>query len=277
MEEKPFQKYFQDERQEKISQKLFFTFLMILLVFYAIIFGVISYYRTNFEYVTINGVSMQPTLNVNVSSGTNDSHDGVYIKRTNKVDYNDIIVIATGYKDESIIKRALAFGGDYITIASVNYDGERDYRFMRVKKGSDEVEIINEKNYIKSYDAWNGNTGTIINNVEYENPFYTYYTESDLNYDKKIFTVNLDGQDRDVIFFKIPDNKVFFMGDNRTQSRDARVSGATDKKNVLGYVVRIVKNGTMIKKDAGKWFSQSLEDFFSIIWREISIFFGSKG
>jgi len=276
---RPDYKYFKDEQENKQSDKLFIKFAIVLFVIYAFIFGTVFIYHSNFEYVTINGESMQNTLNPNpelrkdTETGEyNFVQDGVYIKITTDVDYGDIVVI-NKTKTQSVIKRVLAFGGDYITIASINYDGNRDYRFMRVKSGSDKVEIINEEDYIKSYYYWNMISGTIVDNVEYENPLYSYYINQD--YQTKTFTVNLDGEDRNVIFFKVPDKHIFYMGDNRTGSKDAR-TGTMPQANIQGYVVKVVHNGTFIKDDPTKWFFKQIEDFFSIVWREISIFFGAK-
>ncbi len=275
MEQLPNYKYFAKEKEEKISNKLFFKFVIILFSIYAIIFGVVFVYHANFEYVKINGGSMQPTLNNNPTEiNGEDVQDGVYIKVTDRVDYGDIVVISTNkQEDESIIKRALAFGGDYVTIASVEYDGTRDYRFMRVKKGSDEVEIIYE-DYIKSYDYWNMIEGEFVNDVEYEGVLYSNFIY--LEYQTKTFSVELDGEQRNVVFFEVPENDIFYMGDNRTGSRDARSTGTKAQKDVLGYVVRVVHNGTIIKQNPVKWFFHSVGDFFSIIWREIMIFFGAN-
>lgn len=268
-------KYFQDEKEEKSSNKIFYKFVVILFLVYAIIFGIVFAYRSNFQYVTINGRSMQPTLNPDpvLNEEGEEVQDGVYIKLTHDVDYGDIIVIKRENLP-SIIKRALAFGGDYITIASIEYDEGNDYRFMRVKQNSNNVEILNEKDYILSYSYWNSIESTAEGNVNYESVFYAHYSNS--NYQSRTFTLNLDGQERDVRFFKVPENEIFFMGDNRTGSSDARAGGTRKISSVEGYVVKVLENGSFIKEDATKWFFQQICDFFEIIWREISIFFGAK-
>lgn len=275
MEKLPEYKYFLDEKKDKQSDKIFIRFAIVLFVIYAFIFGVASIYRSNFQYITINGASMQPTLNANpIYKDGKELQDGVYVKVTNNIDYGDIIVInKENEKDESIIKRALAFGGDYITIASVGEGGNRDYRFMRVKKGTNNVEILKE-DYILSYDYWNITQSTVVDDVEYERGFY--YNFKSLGYETAYFDIEIDGQDKSVVFFKVPKDDVFYMGDNRTGSYDARHTGTTNKKRVLGYVVKVVNDAFFKKQDSVSWFFQEIGDFFSIVWREIEIFFGSK-
>lgn len=277
MEQLQEYKYFKDEKEEKQSNKLFIKFIVILFVVFSFIFCVVSIYHSNFQYVKITGCSMQPTLNENpIEVDGYDVQDGVYIKLTKSIDYGDIVVIdkdKKSDKDDLIIKRALAFGGDYVTIASISYNDTRDYRFMRVKQGHQEVEIIYE-DYIKSYAYWNSYAGSVENGVEYENPLYTKYLS--LNYETKVFSLQLGGQEKEVVFFKVPENNIFYMGDNRTGSLDARINGTELKAHVLGKVVKIVNNGTFIQEEPAKWFFQQISDFFSIVWKEISIFFGAK-
>lgn len=277
--DRPSYKYFLDEKAEKISDKLLVRFALVLFSVYLVVFGCAFAFRSNYEYFTIKGLSMQNTLNPNPDlvrdpeTGEYDYvQDGVYIKFTTKVDYDDIIVIEKT-KNDSIIKRALAFGGDYITIASIEYDDGIDYRFMRVKEGQNEVEIIYE-DYIKSYEYWNSITGQTENNVTYEGLLYPRYKE--LGYQTKTFNIMLDGQQREVVFFQIPQDHVFYMGDNRTGSNDARGTGTAQQDKIIGKVVNLVRNGTFIKKDPFLWFFHQIGDFFTIIWDEIVIFFGVK-
>ncbi len=271
--ETPEYKYFKDEVEEKKTNKVFYKFVLALVLIYLVLFAIIYSYHVNFEYVTINGCSMQPTLNPNPElQDIDEVQDGVIVRVGHDADYGDIIVIDRGEDEDSIIKRALAFGGDYFTIASVDFDGGRDYRFMRIKEGSDEVEILYEE-YIKSYEYWNMVDGYVNDGIEYESILYVKYTQY-LNYQTTKFDVEIGGQTYAIEFFQVPEGEVFYMGDNRTGSSDARISGTTKQTNIYGHVVRIVHNGTFIKEDPVKWFFQQIADFFAIIWREILIFFG---
>ncbi len=268
-------KYFQDEVEEKKTNKVFYKFIIAIALVYLAIFAIVYSYHANFEYVTINGPSMQNTLNPNPElRDENEVQDGVIVKLSTDADYGDIIVIDRGEKVSSIIKRALAFEGDYFTIASIDFNGGRDYRFMRIKAGTNEVEIINEP-YIKSYEYWNMIEGYTSNGIVYEGVLYPEYTQ-ELHYSTTTFDVKIDGQTHAIEFFKVPEGEVFYMGDNRTASLDARVYGTTKQSNIYGYVVKIVHNGTFIKDNPVKWFFQQIGDFFEVIWREILIFFGMK-
>ncbi len=268
-------KYFQDEVEEKKTNKVFYKFIIAIALVYLAIFAIVYFYHANFEYVTINGPSMQNTLNPNPElRDENEVQDGVIVKLSTDADYGDIIVIDRGEKVSSIIKRVLAFEGDYFTIASIDFNGGRDYRFMRIKAGTNEVEIINEP-YIKSYEYWNMIEGYTSNGIVYEGVLYPEYTQ-ELHYSTTTFDVKIDGQTHAIEFFKVPEGEVFYMGDNRTASLDARVYGTTKQSNIYGYVVKIVHNGTFIKDNPVKWFFQQIGDFFEVIWREILIFFGMK-
>ena len=110
--------YFKEEKHDLIAQKVFARFILILLVFYACLFVLNVYFQQNFRYVTINGVSMRPTLNNDSTRDKegNEVQDGVYIKLTKDIDYGDIIIIDRTHKYDTkkrtIIKRALGFAGD---------------------------------------------------------------------------------------------------------------------------------------------------------------------
>ncbi len=280
-------KYFKNEYEDRVSNKLFIKFLIVLFIFYFILIVCFQTFFTNYTYVTILGQSMRPTLNKKPCHIEYDDYenkqyvqDGVYLKYTQDIDYNDIVVIDARYQGlkDTIIKRALAFGGDYITIAKVQKEGKLygEYRFMRRKKNSAKIEILEEK-YILDYSEWSLEAGIKDeNDVVYEKSFYvTLKLEN--NYPTQTFPVSLDGgqSQTEVVFFKVPDNHLFFMGDNRSHSTDAREApGPVEMNKVVGKVVEIVPNGTKYPNN-GSWWWHRVVGFINVVWKEILRFFGA--
>ncbi|MBP3344707.1 MAG: signal peptidase I [Clostridia bacterium] len=290
MDERPFYKYYKDEQSEKTASKIFVRFICFAIVIYAVLFGINYYFNANYTYITINGISMQPTLNpdpyllVKTVNGIRKSdyvQDGVYIRETQDIDYNDIIIIANIFADKTIIKRALAFDGDYITIARIETDdGQNEYRFMRVKENTSTVEVVEEE-YIKSYQVWS-NAYTVSQSQRPQDPstaeivyeplfFNSFYNKG---YESRLFSVHeADGEQ--VRFFKVPDGQFFYMGDNRTNSTDGREKGTTKVDNIVGKVVKIVSNGTDYPGN-NFWWLNRLGGLISVLWDDILRFFGAN-
>lgn len=299
MEDRPYYQYYKDIKPEKVATRLFFIFTYILLIFYAILFATNIWFRTEYRYVTIKGSSMQPTLNPNPIYVDGSSYqDGVYIKLTQDIDYDDIIIIdvtrGTDEEEQTIIKRTLGLEGDKISIAKlpVGKDGKYEYRFIRIKEG-DSIDTIyyqgeNDtyviyEDYILSYDYWSNddylpdNVHT-INGVKYEYNFYQRFLKY---YETETHNVVIDGEVFPIEFYTVGQDEesdadqVFFMGDNRTGSTDAREIGTVDQDDVVGKVVSIVRNGYSIKNSAFGWVSKVIE-YLKIIWDEILRYFGAN-
>lgn len=287
MEKEIRYKYFKDEKEEKLSNKLFYKFMLILFFFYFILIVCLQTFFANYGYVTILGQSMQPTINKNPVCVKYQNYvekqyisDGVYLRYTHDIDYNDIIIIDNrmNEQEDTIIKRVLGFGGDYVTIVKVDNEGESnyEYRFMRVKKNSPTVEII-EEDYINGYSGWNDKEELLTeDNIAYEKVFYKTFMVIH-HYEYKTFKVSLDGGKSysDVVFFKIPENEIFFMGDNRAHSTDSRAEGALPLKKVVGKVVEIVPHGTSYVGNKTWWWNRTV-GFFNVLWKEILRFFGAN-
>lgn len=280
-------KNFMEDIEDRSSNKLFYKFVIVLFAFYLFLLICNQSFYSNFSYLTIYGTSMQNTLNPHprrtiAQNGSNESwQDGVYIRLSQNIDYGDIVIIQSDglSAHDSIIKRVLAKEGDYFTIAKIDVEGVEDgeYRFMRVKNGSGgKVEVIYE-DYIKSYTEWTDNehhsSQITINDVVYERNFYIYYN-SQLIYEKAEFEVaELGG--KKVEFFKVPENHIFFMGDNRANSTDARVIGTKNVDKVLGYVVEIVRDGSKYEGN-NDWWKNRFVGFIKICYKEVIRFFGAN-
>ena len=273
MQNQVFYQYYQDEKDDKISQRLFMIFVFILLLFYLALFITNIFFQQSFRYVTINGTSMQPTLNPNpVEVEDGFVQDGVYIKLTQDIDYNDIIIIDKSVDNseynQTIIKRVLGFEYDKISIAKVEVDGKSTYRFMRIKSGTNKVEIIYE-DYIKSYDLWNAITSITDGGIDYENIFYKTFLMGNnvsLEYVEGVGYVK---------FYQIQQNQIFYMGDNRTGSSDARSSGTENIEKVIGKVVEISHNSTNIQNSLFWWFNRVVT-YLKIIGKQIIEYFAWK-
>lgn len=280
MEEKPVYKYYKDEKEDKLSQKIFIKIIVIFCVFYLLIMSFSVAFYHNFSYVTISGKSMQSTLNpspvaVKTDRGTEYLQDGVYIRHTHDVDYGDIVVLDTTYpgakRKSTIIKRVIGLEGDYVTIARIN----NEYRVLRVRSHTSRVEVLQE-DYILSYSEWSGESSEfdiVINDVAYESTLYEYYIT--YGYESKTFQVDELGG-KEVVFFEVEEDSIFFLGDNRAHSNDGRSLGFFEKSKIEGKVIDVVKDGSSYKGNNFWWFNR-LKGFFRVIWQEILRIFGAKG
>ena len=273
LEEQRLYQYYKDEKEGKISQRVLIWCLVILVVFYVLLFITNSWFQNNYRYVTINGTSMQPTLNPNpVNINGNDVQDAVYIKLTSEdITYGDIIIIdkSTYNYNTSVIKRLLALDGDQISIAKVHVvqgnDNYTEYRFMRIKEGSSEIEIVYE-DYIAGYGIWNSYVPILDNEVYYEPYFYRLFLE-----DSQTTTHYVEGVGN-VKFYTVMPGQIFYMGDNRTGSTDARWTGTDSQENVIGRVVSIVHNSTSIQNSLF-WWTGRIKEYFAIVFDEIIKYF----
>ncbi len=273
---------YKDEFTDKISARLFYKFAVVLFAFYIVVLLCTQAFYLNYSYITISGESMQNTINPNpveivTKDGRERVQDGVFVKLTQDVDYGDIVILKSNIsnKNKTIIKRVLAFEGDHITIARVPKEGllKGELRFMRVKSGSTKVEIL-EENYIRSHFEWIGGfeegSCKLYGNVYYEDMFFTNYFGY---YQSREYYVPQIGEN--VLFFEVPQENVFFMGDNRANSTDARFLGTYNSDKIVGRVVEIVKNGTKYEGNHFWWFNRIVSTI-KVCWQEVLRFFGAN-
>ena len=242
--------YFEDERCTKLTKKCLKSMYIAFFVV-AVIFTILySWFHNNYYIMTITGRSMQPTLNIDVKS-QNESQDMVIVDKDGEIDYGDIVIIKKPNKpssDTTIIKRVIAFGGDKVSLVKVKDENNNFYyHVLRIKAGTDEIEVLNE-DYILYKDNgvpdWEDKSSFPMAGVYYDAEFYQNYIYSAGRYSSqgKIESIEYDGMI--IQFYEVGEGDVFYLGDNRANSSDARYYGPVDLESmVLGKVVKICYNG----------------------------------
>lgn len=190
----------------KKSKKIFSIFAKIFSVFFVVICAIVIFFNLTHEYHIVSGTSMLPTLN-------NNSTDGVFVSKIKKYSRGDIIVVDKGEKNDSgeeifVIKRLIAIAGDKIKIEE--YDG---YARIFLIYENDTQETILDEPYLNSYENntfLKANFDNMKNNMGFEVDSLGYIT--------------------------IPENQIFFLGDNRKSSNDCSIYGPKSKDNVVGKV-----------------------------------------
>lgn len=290
----PFEEHFQVRKADKVAIRLFFTFVYVLLIFYGIIFVTDIAFNLKYRYITVEGLSMQPTLNTNpIVVDDKYYQDGVYIELTQEVDYNDIVIVSrpndvVGNADYTVIKRAIAFDGDKISIVKLP-TGEIDvfgmpiseYRLVLQKKNEKAPQVVYE-DYIKSYEEWDFISSTLHNGLRYDADFYRDYIQKGLTTTSTVSYTNKLGEtaSAEVELYTIgsssdtDERQVFYLGDNRLGSKDSRENGTTDQSLIVGKVIYIVHDSYSLKNSAFGWLNK-VKYFFVIIWDEIVEYFAT--
>ena len=93
--------------------------------------------------------------------------------------------------------------------------------------------------------------------VVYAKDFYnTFFGQEDEN------IVQIDG----VLYYQIPKNKYFCLGDNRAYSYDSRSRGLFDKSRLTGVAEIIVKDGAL---STGSLASKKINAIVSYYWKRL--------
>lgn len=154
-----------------------------------------------FRFVTVNGTSMQNTLQDKDKLVISDV---MYTPQT-----GDIVVLDADFyfQDKYIIKRVIATGGQKVEI---------------------------------DFDAWAVTVDGKLLNESYINRQAGYMkTDTWINTDESVTRVFADEDKRILLSasFTVPDGMVFVMGDNRNGSSDSRLIGCLEEERILGRVL----------------------------------------
>lgn len=162
-----------------------------------------------YEYLPVEGLSMYPTLN------SSDRVDAVYINHLNKGDIGDIIVCK--HDDILVIKRLIAKSGDKISITYEN----SEFKIFIIENG----ESV-EKELILPFEI-------IINSSQNTYANFMDFLSKNL---KATQVIN------EKIYYTVPENHIFYLGDNFNSSNDCADYGPILEENIVGTVRYIIYN-----------------------------------
>ena len=241
--------YFEDERYGKVVNKCLKTLYIAFFVFCVIFISLFCAFQSEYSLIRIIGRSMQPTLNPDISLQS-EAQDYCIVDRDAVINYQDIVIIrypTAPNSGKTIIKRVIGKGGDKISIFKTeDENGESYFHVARIKSGTTKVEILEE-----DYINMNGNIpdwdmqSYVQLGVEYEKAFFEHYFSRNGEFydDSHLDRKYVDGVGW-VLFYKLEEDEIFYMGDNRANSTDAREFGPVKVGDmVLGKVVKIIPNG----------------------------------
>lgn len=289
MEEQINQNSQESSKMEKFKEgaktTIFYVFIMVVVFFCGMFLSYLFYSHYRFQYVS--GTSMQPTFNPGVLYPDSvidpdypedlKKQDVVLIKMTKNVHAGEVVIVQVPGEEDTFIKRILAEDGDMISMIKTDPDsnGRSLYYTYVIKAGTEEPVLLDES-YIPYNERinWTQDVNPIIyNNVTYEGFFFDCYLNphsyrSDVNscYDKdKIVTVSLNG--KDVQFYKLDRDEIFFAGDHRRNSKDSRLIGTIKRKDIVGKTIAVIQDAKTYDDENTLWWEE-IKTFFKSMWNE---------
>ena len=245
-------KKFEEDLDRKIPMWMTAMFTIYIVLFLTL-FIWFFWFKSTYYVSDIYNVSMQPTLNADVSGNT--AQDSVYVNTRARHKHGDIITISK--KPNNIIKRLIAMEGDKVSIVV----GEDNlYHVNIIYNGEQNITVLQE-DYIKSAEEWRFSgryASTVLDNGNlYEKVFYQNFLQEK---DDKVSFVG------GIYFYEVPEGVYFCLGDNRELSSDSRENGCFAKKDVTGVAEIIIKNGAI---HSGWDFWKRLSAIFMFYWSKI--------
>lgn len=238
------------ERSVKKYPKILFWVFFVYFLLFASYMIWYFYFINTYTLCKVEGTSMQNTLNPDITS-TTDCEDWFYLNNGQTPELYDIIVIvdtqinSDGKKEPiSLVKRVIALEGDLITIKKDTSDSGDGYFHVYVQRaGETDVEMLVE-DYVKSYEEWTRyRTSPLESNTHVD-----YSDGHTVEYEKRFYDNFIDGNEENIIkigdtwFYRVPEDGVFYMGDNRAYSSDSRIRGIGYLSDVQGVAEVILKN-----------------------------------
>lgn len=244
--------------KEKLLNKILTIITILSAVVALFIYSTVSIYYS----AEVVGGSMWPTINAeqNISNNNSLKNEIAYYTNYKTPKKGDIIIVDyenAGLTNVDAIKRLIAVGGDTICY----YNGEilvngksinepyldKAYNYIKQKQSKADADHWKEKGYEKSKSNFNNFCENTLNGILTNTTFTKNYL---VDYKDCIkYNDAINGY-----VLTIPENYVYFLGDNRGSSNDCSNFGPLEKKYMLVKVDYIVSYGTSI---------------FSAIWQSL--------
>ena len=214
--------------------------LSVLITFGVCFVTIIFLFQIVLKPIKIEGISMQPTINVDFAPVTAaNNQDLVYYNKTNNYSVGDIVIINNDFDNDTIIKRVIATGGQTITFKTsgepsyIKYGGESQHDVVNL---TIEITSGNETTQLKEDYINESMIFQYVNSINInELGQFTQYTQmSDALKSNNSYSITL------------PENTFFCMGDNRSHSYDSRHFGYFSADDILGEMILHVPHGRSI-------------------------------
>lgn len=245
-------KQFEEDLDKKIPMWMTTMFTIYIVIFLGV-FIWFFWFKSTYYISDIYNVSMQPTLNADISGDT--AQDSVYVNTRARHKHGDIITISK--KPKNVIKRLIAMEGDKVSIVV----GEDNLYHVSIIYNGEQNATILEEDYIKSAEEW-----------RYSGKYFQAVTDGERAYEKVFHQKFLEVKDDRVslidgiYYYEVPKDSYFCLGDNRALSSDSRENGVFLKKDVTGVAQIIIKNGAI---HSGLDFWKKFSAVFMFYWSKI--------
>lgn len=233
-----------DSNENKKSQPTKYSFktesglFWVLLIFGIFFISFIFTFQIILTPIRVIGTSMQPTINLSVTSETDDVHsDIVYFSAQDSYSNNDIVIISNkddkyissteNEKVDFLIKRVIAVSGQSIRFTKNNKHPEETTKlyYEITVLDSNGYDIKLDQSYLDGEMVYSYNE---INALSHYTTFYNIFTAL---HNTGVYTI------------EVPENTYFVMGDNRNNSGDSRMFGCVNIEDITGKVKLIVPYG----------------------------------